>query len=75
MIYAPPYMNNEFTLNDFKTRLQEAKNAITSLESVTGKLPQLKRFLTDQHIKYNFLCKPKNHYREFFMAMNGNPMK
>lgn len=34
----------------------------------------LKQAVIDQQLKYNFLAKPRNYYKEFFQVMNANPM-
>lgn len=44
-----------------------------ALELITGRVPQLRQALHDQQTKYNFLAKPNQYYKDFYVAQNSDP--
>lgn len=60
-------------MRQFKEKISQAKEAMKALELITGRVPQLRQALHDQQTKYNFLAKPNQYYKDFYVAQNSDP--
>lgn len=63
-----PLIKTGTSLTEFKNCLSDCRDALKTLESITGKIPALKSLYMEQHMKYNFLSKPRSYYKDFFLA-------
>ena len=61
----PQLLNPGYELKDLKESLKVVREAMKALEEISGKIPALKHILSDQQVKYNFLVKPRQYYKDF----------
>lgn len=65
-----PLLRHPYTPKDLKERLHDLIEKCKALEEVVGKLPALRQVVQDHQIKYNFIARPKEYYKDYFKVMN-----